>query len=134
MMMDYHRMKVDEIMMPELRSISRVCCHMRCVEWNGAGGGYVEAAKMFGAEVQFLAARHGRIINQFRERYDYTPYDGGGIDLLGGSSKTEADVAQFRQVVRSYKPKTAALATPLVGMEDGNAIASPPLTVLRLEI
>ena len=100
---------------------TRVCVNVdrtnvRIVSWNGAGAAFAVAAEKFGVCIQYLHPRHERVTSQLGQYRQFGQYQGGEINVLGGSARTEGEVDQFLQVATLYKPKVAVLMTP-VGVE-----------------
>ena len=116
MMADYRKVGAKEVCLPEIRTECQAGRPLKCVGWNGGGTSFVTAAHRFGLNVQFLRARHGRVINQFCKWYNFESYDDSNdIFIMGGSARSEDEVVQFRQAVKLYSPKYAILITPLRG-------------------
>lgn len=113
MIEDYRKLHSEEVGVPGNRTERVVEENLICVERNGGGGCFTEAAHRFGIRVQFLQPRHDLATNQFYERYKCAPYIGGEIFLLGGSSRAESEAMPFYQVSCRCRPRYAVLITPL---------------------
>ena len=108
---------LGEVTLPFLRTtISLGRTNIRLVEWNGAGTSFAVAAERFGVTVEYLHSRHEKMARQLGKYRSFEQYQGGHITLMGGSAKTEDEVAKFLEAVELYKPGSAILITP-IGVE-----------------
>ena len=87
---------------------------------DGAGSSFAESVHCFGMAAKFDRSGHASITTQFCQRFAFAPYISGRIEALGGSVKTEAEVAEFPKSITLYQPRIAVMIAPLgVAMEEG---------------
>ena len=81
--------------------------NIRAAGRNGDGASFAVDAERFGVCIQYLHLRHERGTNQHGQYRKFDQYQGGAINLLGGSARAEAEVDQFLYVAKLYKPAIA---------------------------
>ena len=113
MMKHSNERPLKEVEIPESRIEQKQGKDIICVEWNGGGGCFTEAAGILVSLCNICNHVKNLAVNQFYERYECAPYVGCSIFLLGGSARTETEVNLFYNECKRLLPKQAVLIAPL---------------------